>query len=278
MSRLLSEPVDDSRVVVNLSPILAREVARALRIQLASELDRPLHDPLPSREDAGRLRTILDLCVDQLDTLAWGEPSADVWTVAPRPLLATIARELRGGGHERLANPVGWNTPEVQNVRREAPAHGPRSRRPSTRPWHCRQNSLWGRSGGCTEATFSKVGWAGSVSCGRPRFVPGEACGSSEVRPSRCADGVREAVRALRGDKMTIDVVSAAAAPDAWGSTSWRPRENAEFIPGGAQTVDPTGRSSAVRPATARIRATKKFAIAESGSAWSGWYQCQMLL
>lgn len=54
MSRLPSEPVDDSRVVVNLNPILARDVSRALRIQLASELDRPP----PSRAPVANLSSV----------------------------------------------------------------------------------------------------------------------------------------------------------------------------------------------------------------------------
>ncbi len=119
MQTLPSRPSDGVGVEVTLTPVLAREVARALRIQLASELDRPLEEPLPNREDAARLRTVLDVCVDQLETLAWGEPSDDVRMVAPRRLLEAIALDLLGGGNERLANPVGWNSPEAQGVRRQ---------------------------------------------------------------------------------------------------------------------------------------------------------------
>ncbi len=110
---------DEERVGVTLSPPQAREVARALRIQLACELDRPFDQPLPSREDAARLRTVLDLCVDQLETLAWGEPSGDVRMIAPRIHLEAMARDLVDGGEERLASPVGWNTAEAQRVRRQ---------------------------------------------------------------------------------------------------------------------------------------------------------------
>ncbi|HET6870250.1 MAG TPA: hypothetical protein VFH80_30340 [Solirubrobacteraceae bacterium] len=108
---------------MTLSPLRAREVARALRIKLAYALDRPFDQPLPSREDAARLRTLLDVCVDQLETLAWGEPSGDVRMVAPRPLLEAIALDLIDGGEERLANPVGWRTAETQRVRRQAHRH-----------------------------------------------------------------------------------------------------------------------------------------------------------
>jgi hypothetical protein len=114
-----SRPRDEERVGVTLSPLLAREVARALRIQLACVLDRPFDEPLPTREDAGRLRSVLDLCVDQLDTLAWGEPSSEVRMIAPRLLLERIARDLLDGGGECLANPVGWSSPEAQRVRRQ---------------------------------------------------------------------------------------------------------------------------------------------------------------
>jgi len=119
METVPSRPWDGERAEVTLSPVLAREVARALQIQLACELDRPLDEPLPSREDAARLRTVFDVCVDQLETLAWGEPSDDVRMVAPRRLLEEIARDLFDGGNERLANPVGWNSPEAQRVRRQ---------------------------------------------------------------------------------------------------------------------------------------------------------------
>ena len=114
-----SRPRDEECVGVTLGPLLAREVARALRIQLAAEFDRPFDGPLPSREDAARLRGVLDLCVDQLETLEWGEPVGEVRMTAPRFLLETIARDLRDGGHERLANAVGWNTREAQRVRRQ---------------------------------------------------------------------------------------------------------------------------------------------------------------
>ena len=120
MQTLPSRPSGGQTVEVTLRPALAREVARALRIQLACELDRPLKEPLPSREDAARLRTILDVCVDQLETLAWGEPSDDVRMVEPRRLLEAIAQDLFDGGNERLENPVGWNSPEAQRVRRQA--------------------------------------------------------------------------------------------------------------------------------------------------------------
>ena len=109
---------DDQQVGVTLSPILAKEVARALRIRLACEIDHPFGEPLPSREDMGRLRTTLDLCVGQLEALDWGEPSGEVRMMAPRLLLETIAEDLRGGGDEQVANPLGWSTAEARNVRR----------------------------------------------------------------------------------------------------------------------------------------------------------------
>lgn len=83
MYRTPSRPPDEERVGVTLNPALAKEVARALRIQLACELDRPFDEALPSREDAAHLRSVLDVCVDQLDMLAWGEASGDVRMAAP---------------------------------------------------------------------------------------------------------------------------------------------------------------------------------------------------
>ena len=115
----LSWPGDGQRVAVTLGRLQAKEVARALRIRLACELDQPLDEPFPSREDAARLRTVLDVCVDQLETLGWGEPSGEVRMIAPRPLLDEIARDLIDGGHERLANPPGSHSPDAQRVRRQ---------------------------------------------------------------------------------------------------------------------------------------------------------------
>jgi hypothetical protein len=118
MHALSSRMGDDRWVGVTLTPLLAKEVARVLRIHLACELDRPFEEPLPSREDAGRLRTVLDLYVDQLETLAWGEPPGEVRMIAPRFLLEAIAQDLRGAGSELLANPLAWKPPEAQSVRR----------------------------------------------------------------------------------------------------------------------------------------------------------------
>ena len=119
MQTPLLPPRDEERVDVTLSPPLAREVARSLRIQLAFELDRPFAGPLPSREDGARLRSVLDLCVDQLEALAWGDPADDVRMTAPRPLLKAIARDLTDAGQECLTNPLGQNTPDAQRVRRQ---------------------------------------------------------------------------------------------------------------------------------------------------------------
>jgi hypothetical protein len=119
METLPSRPWSDQRLGVTLSPLLAREVARALRIQLACELDHPFQGPLPTRGDAARLRTVVDLCVDQLDALSWGEPVGEVRMIAPRRLLEVIAKELHEGGREHLEHPVGWNAPEAHRARRQ---------------------------------------------------------------------------------------------------------------------------------------------------------------
>jgi hypothetical protein len=78
MLALEFQPPDTELVDVNLSPLQAKEVARALRIELACELDHPLAEPLPSREATARLRAGLDICVDQLELLSRREPSEDV--------------------------------------------------------------------------------------------------------------------------------------------------------------------------------------------------------
>jgi hypothetical protein len=120
MHTLPSRPRDDHWVGVTLSPALAKEVARALRIQLACALERPFDGSLPTREDVARLRTVLDRSVDQLATLAWGEPTGDVRMNGPRAVLEALAQELLDGANERLANPLGWNAPDAHRVRRQA--------------------------------------------------------------------------------------------------------------------------------------------------------------
>ena len=59
---------------------------------------------------------VVDLCVDQLESIAWGVPSEDVRMTAPRAMLEAIARDLLDGGTELLANPLGWRRPEAQSV------------------------------------------------------------------------------------------------------------------------------------------------------------------
>lgn len=120
MQTLPSRPTDGQWVGVTLSPLLAKEVARVLRIQLACEFERPFDEPLPSREDAGRLRTVLDLCVDQLETLGWGAPADDVRMTAPRFLLEAIAQDLLDGGAELLAALLGSRAPNAQRLRRQS--------------------------------------------------------------------------------------------------------------------------------------------------------------
>jgi hypothetical protein len=120
MDELPSGPGYGQRVGVTLSPFLAREVAWSLRIQLAWEFDRPFERPLATREDAARLRMVLDTYVEQLEALAWGDPPDEVRMSAPRLLLESIAKDLLDGGNERLANPARWDTREAQRVRRQA--------------------------------------------------------------------------------------------------------------------------------------------------------------
>jgi hypothetical protein len=40
--------------------------------------------------------------------------------IAPRRRLETVAQDLFDGGTERLASAIGWNTPDVRGVRRQA--------------------------------------------------------------------------------------------------------------------------------------------------------------
>lgn len=116
----VSRRLNEESVGVTLSPVEAKEVARTLRLQLAHEFDRLFDESLPSREHAVELRMFLDLCVDQLEALAWGEPDGQVQMIAPRLLLEAISSDLRDGGNERLANPMCRQALEIRTVRRQA--------------------------------------------------------------------------------------------------------------------------------------------------------------
>jgi hypothetical protein len=91
-----------------------------LRIQLACEFEGSFDRALPSREDIGRLRAVIDVCADHLEGLGWGQASGEVQMVAPQSVLEAIAEDLREGGNERLMNPMGWNSRDARKARTEA--------------------------------------------------------------------------------------------------------------------------------------------------------------
>ena len=106
-----------ARSVATLTPAQALDVAGTIRIQLASLFEGTLTGPIPGRGDLSRLRELIDLYVDELEMIAWGEPEGDVEIAGPRHLLEAIAHDLREGGEERVANPLGWNTEKPPLVR-----------------------------------------------------------------------------------------------------------------------------------------------------------------
>ena len=109
-------------VAVTLSPTQAQHVAITVRIQLAYACERTLPDHLTGqvveRRELRRFRSIMDLYVDELESLQWGDPTDDIRVTLRRPRLELIARELREGGEERLADLTGWHTADAQAVLR----------------------------------------------------------------------------------------------------------------------------------------------------------------
>src|SRR4051812_18555282 len=91
-------------IVVTLSPVHARHLAGALRVELGMRCESAALGPLPCREEVERLRALLDEYGEQLERLDWGEPLGDVrlrWRV---DAVSGMARELRQAAEECCAD------------------------------------------------------------------------------------------------------------------------------------------------------------------------------
>ena len=65
-----------------------------------------------------RVRAVVDLYVDLLDMIAWGEPAGAVEMVCPRATLETMARELLEAGEDQVESQAGWYTEPPAAVRK----------------------------------------------------------------------------------------------------------------------------------------------------------------
>lgn len=115
-------PCRGTDVAVTLSPSQAHHVAGTIRIQLAYAWEGmvagQLTGQLAGRMELCRFRSIMDLYVDELESLEWGDPVGEVEVILRTSRLEAIARELREGGEESLADPTGRHTPDAHDVYR----------------------------------------------------------------------------------------------------------------------------------------------------------------
>jgi len=105
-------------VRVRLTRAQAQQVAQSLRTSLTDECEQVLTGVRPGREELTRLRALVDLYMDQLDMIAWGEPAGAVEMVCPRAILETVARDLLEAGEDQVASQAGWYTEQPAAVRR----------------------------------------------------------------------------------------------------------------------------------------------------------------
>jgi hypothetical protein len=110
MERMGRELVTDSNqsvaadIAVRLTPTQAKHIADTIRIELVSQWDCAWFTSLPCREDAGRARSLLEVCTDQLEELEWGEATGTVELHSGSDRLESIADNLLEGAEECLAD------------------------------------------------------------------------------------------------------------------------------------------------------------------------------
>jgi hypothetical protein len=92
--------VDPEDVVVTLTPVHARHLAGALRLQLALRWETAELGPMPCREEVERARGLLDLYGEQLERLDWGEPAGEVSLRWRADAIRGLALELRQAAEE----------------------------------------------------------------------------------------------------------------------------------------------------------------------------------
>lgn len=108
----------DGSVRVRLTPAQAQIVAHWMRTSLTDECEQILTGVMPGRSELTRVRASVDLYVDLLDMIAWGEPVGPVEMVCPRAMLETTARDLLESGEDQVASQAGWYTESPTDVRK----------------------------------------------------------------------------------------------------------------------------------------------------------------
>ena len=107
-----------TRSAVTVTPMQARHIAIAIRLELAARWEQQWLHPLARREEVNTARSLLDLCADELEMLQWGEPTGDVELRSERRRLGDLAQNLLEDGEERVASHEDAIT-EPPDVRRQ---------------------------------------------------------------------------------------------------------------------------------------------------------------
>lgn len=92
--------VDPQDIVVTLTPVQARHLAGALRLQLALRWEMAKLGPMPCRDEVERARDLLDQYGEQLERLDWGEPVGEVSLRWCADAVSGLAVELRQAAEE----------------------------------------------------------------------------------------------------------------------------------------------------------------------------------
>jgi hypothetical protein len=110
--------MEEDRVALRLTAPQARQVADALRIEIASAWDGSWFGPLPDRKEVARLRALLEVYAEPLEMIEWGESPGDVEMRCGRWVAERVAEDLLQGGRERLDNPFDWEADNPRAARR----------------------------------------------------------------------------------------------------------------------------------------------------------------
>jgi hypothetical protein len=91
-------------IVVTLTPMHARHLAGALRVELGMRWESAVLGPAPCREEVERVRALLNDYGEQLERLDWGEPMSQVRVRLQADALRGMAQELRQAASECSAD------------------------------------------------------------------------------------------------------------------------------------------------------------------------------
>src|SRR4051812_24899524 len=110
---------EHTHLTVRLTPGQAKQIARSIRIELATRIDGNWQVPLPSRAEVAELRALIEACSEELDQIAWGDPDGDVEMHCARERFEDIARDMNEGGETRVTTPGFWDSKPAAAVREE---------------------------------------------------------------------------------------------------------------------------------------------------------------